>query len=385
MKTAFINATIYPVNTDIIYQGTLLIEKNTISYVGAPCDTDGFEIIDCSGLHITPGFVDAHAHTGVWGEWNTDYDGNEMSDPLTPYVRIMDSIHPEDVGFEDARSGGVTTLGITHGSANAIGGQLCVVKPLGSELEQMLIKHPAGLKMALGENPKRVGANNKRAPTTRMGVAYLIRKAFLDAQEYKKTWERYKEGKEEKEPKLDLGMEALVQVLDGKMPVRCHAHRADDIITAIRLAEEFGYELIIEHTTEGYKVANTLASKNIKCCVGPAFGDRAKRELRDITYKNPVILHKEGVFVSLITDSPFNPIHTLRDQAIWAIREGLPQEDALKLITLNPATVLGLEDRIGSLEVGKDADLVLLNGDPFDARSKPVKTYINGQLVYTED
>ncbi len=396
MKKAFINATIYPVDEDTIENGTLLVEGSKIIDVGKGLSTDGYEIIDCRGLFITPGFIDPHTHTGVWeegaGPGPGNHDGNEMSEPITPYTRALDSVHPEDYDFADARMGGVTTLGITHGSANAIGGQFVVMKSYGNVADEMVIREPAGLKMALGENPKRVGDTKNRAPTSRMGVAYLIRKAFYDAIEYQKDWDHFylslaneqDDKKKEliREPRYDIGKEALIKVLNKEIPVRCHAHRADDIITAIRLSEEFGYDLVIEHATEGYKVVDTLVEKNIPVVVGPAFGGRAKRELIHMTLANSAIIHNKGGFVSLITDSPFNPIHGLRDNLIWAIREGLPENEALKLITINPAKILGVDDRVGSLKAGKDADFLLFNGDPLDSRNKVIKTYIDGKLVF---
>ena len=394
MKTAFVNARIFPVETPPIERGTLLIEDGKILSVGEDPEIDeGTKIVDCQGMSITPGFIDPHTHTGIWeegaGPGPGNNDGNEMSSAITPYTRTLDAIHPEDIGFADARKGGVTVLGITHGSGNVIGGQLCVVKSVGNIVDEMVIREPAGIKMALGENPKRAGSNLKRAPNTRMGVAHLIRKAFYDAIEYKKDWEHYHQQKEKnpektiREPKLDLGMEILVKVLDGEIPVRCHAHRADDIITAIRLKEEFGYDLVIDHTTEGIKVADTIISKGIPTLVGPLFSGRSKRELVDQSMETPGVLHKKGGFVALMTDSPFNPIHGLRDNLIWAIREGLPEEDALKLITINPAKILGVDDRVGSLISGKDADFLIFNGsDPLDSRNKVISTYIDGQLVF---
>ena len=394
VRTAFVNARIFPVDQPPIERGTLIIEDGKIVEVGADVVTDGnvngdtaMEIVDCEGLSITPGFIDPHTHTGIWeegaGPGSGNNDGNEMSSAISPYTRALDAIHPEDPGFEDARRGGVTVLGITHGSGNAIGGQLCVVKSVGTIADKMVIREPAGIKMALGENPKRAGTNMKRPPYTRMGVAYLIREAFYNAIEYKKSWERAEADENIREPKRDLGMEILVKVLEKEIPIRCHAHRADDIMTAIRLQEEFGYDLVIDHTTEGIKVADALVEKGIPTLVGPLFAGRSKREVYNLSMATPGVLHSKGGFVALMTDSPFNPIHGLRDNLIWSIREGLPEEDSLKLITLNPAKILGVDDRIGSLTPGKDADFLIFNGlDPLDSRKKVIKTYIDGKLVY---
>ncbi|MDH5404398.1 MAG: amidohydrolase, partial [Candidatus Heimdallarchaeota archaeon] len=279
MKIAFVGAKVYPVTSLPIENGIVLVENGKIVKVGTNLSTDGYEIIDCNDLHLTPGFVDCHTHTGIWEEGSGpgpgNNDGNELSDSITPYVRVLDAIHPEDVGFGDARKGGVTTLGITHGSANAIGGQISVAKSTGTIADDMVILQPAGLKFAMGENPKRVGDWKNRAPTTRMGVAALIRKAFYEARDYEEEWEQYKwqlefeekqpedKRKRVKKPKYDYGKEILLKVLRREIPVRNHAHRADDIITAIRLSEEFGYRLIVDHATESIKVKERIVEKNI--------------------------------------------------------------------------------------------------------------------------
>jgi imidazolonepropionase-like amidohydrolase len=331
----------------------------------------------------------------VWGEGaRDDYDGNETSAAITPYARALDAIYPEDIGFADARRAGVTTLGISHGSANPIGGQMSVAKSYGMVADDMVIKEPAGVKVALGENPKRVGEHLKRAPSSRMGVAYLARKAFYEAIEYREDWDHHRlleaeeankpaeDRKPLREPKLDLGKEMLLRVLDREIPVRSHAHRMDDIRTAIRLADEFGYRLAIEHATEAYRIAEEVAAHDVMLAIGPLFGERSKREVNKATPASVGIMVEHGCTVAIMTDSPFNPIHNLRDLAILAIREGLDPRKALATITINPALILGVEDRVGSLEVGKDADFVLFDGDPWDARNKVQSTYIDGRNVF---
>ncbi len=398
MKQAFVNARIYPIEGEIIENGTLLIEDTKITGVGKDLSTDGYEIIDCEGKSITPGFVEAHSHVGLWeegaGPGPANADGNEITDATTHYLRAKDAVFPLDLGFEDARMGGITTMGLTHGSANAIGAQFCVVKSYGHVVDDMIIKDSVGVKMALGENPKRVGVMNKRAPQTRMGVAYTIRKAFYEAIDYRNELKEYEEKvKEEnkkseedrkwiKPPKKDLGKEVLIKMMNGELPGRCHAHRADDIITAIRLSEEFGFKLFIEHATEGFKVADILAEKGITAVVGPLLTSRSKRELVDRSMKTPGLMVKAGVNIAITTDAPVIPIQGLRDSVIMAIREGLPEEMALETITINPARILGLDDRIGSLKVGKDADFLIFNGDPLDGRNKVIQTYIDGKIVF---
>ena len=398
MRTAFTNATIWTATGPPIAGGTLVVDNGTIVSVDAEPAPRDAEVIDCSDRFILPGLIDCHTHTGIWGEGaKDDYDGNEVSEAITAYVRTLDSIYPEDIGFEDARRGGVTTLGITHGSANPIGGQVTVVKARGMVADDMVIRAPAGLKMALGENPKRVGEMLKRAPGTRMGSAYLARKAFVEALEYRKDREHHEaqvaaqETKPEaertplREPKRDLGKEALLLVLDRVIPVRNHAHRMDDIRTAIRLAEEFGYDLVIDHATESYRIADEIVSRGIPLAIGPVYGERAKRELNRQTPATAGLMVAAGATVAIMTDSPFNPVNTLRDLVVFAIREGLAEDRALETITINPARILGVADRVGSLEPGKDADFVLFGGDPWDARNKALATYIDGVEVFRAD
>ncbi len=400
MRLAFINATIHTITGPVIPNGTLLVDEGKIVAVGetSRIDSSRYEIIDCSGKHITPGFIDAHSHVGLWeegaGPGPANSDGNEMTSPITPYLRAMDAIFPEDMGFDDARKGGVTTMGITPGSGNLIGGQFCVVKSYGHVVDDMIIKQPAGVKMALGENAKRVGFNNKRAPTTRMGNAYLIRQAFYEALDYQSEWQQYQdemranekkppeERKLPKRPKYDLGNEMLLKILSRSVPVRCHSQRADDIRTAIRLSEEFGFQLVIDHATEAHKIKEIIKEKNLPVVVGPLLTNRSKRELKNRTLKTPGIMMKAGVTVAITTDAPVIPINGLRDTVIMAVREGLPATRALETITINPAKILGVDERVGSLEVGKDADFLIFDGDPLDARSAVERTYIDGKLVY---
>jgi imidazolonepropionase-like amidohydrolase len=398
MRNAYTNATIWTAAGDPIERGTLLVADGKIVDVGIDVDITGAEITDCVGKYLLPGFIDVHVHTGVWGEGaRDDHDANEVSDAITPYVRMLDAIYPEDIGFEDARRGGVTTLGITHGSANAIGGQMAVVKAFGLVADDMVIREPAGVKMALGENPKRVGDNLSRAPRTRMGTAYLARKAFFDAIEYRKDWDHYdalqaiEDAKPEgdrkpvREPKRDLGSETLLRVLDGEIPVRNHAHRMDDIRTAIRLSEEFGYRLVIEHATEGWRIPDEIVSRGIPVAIGPLYTAASKREVNRRTAAAVGIMVEAGATVAIMTDSPVNTVDTLRDLVIIAIREGLAEDRALETVTTNPAGILEVDNRIGSLEPGKDADFLVFDGDPWDGRNKVQATYIDGEKVFEAD
>lgn len=392
MKQVFVGATLHTVEQGNMENRNLVIENNKIFDITSEIPTDA-EQIDCTGMHITPGFIDAHTHVGVWeegaGPGPGNHDGNEMTDPISPYVRVLDSIHPEDYGFADARSAGVTTLCVAHGSGNAIGGQLCIVKSYGSEVDKMLVKENAGIKMAFGENPKRAGEQFKRPPNTRMGVAYLVRDALFKAQEYMEKWEQYEQklakGEEADKPSFDIGKDALVKLLKREIPARCHAHRADDIRTAIRICDEFNLKIVIEHGTEAYKIKDTIIEKQIPLAIGPMIGWRAKRELLHMTPKNAGIMVNAGALVAIMTDSPFTPEQHLRDSVIFAIREGLPEAKALATVTINPAKILEIDDRVGSLTAGKDADFVIFSGDPFDARSSVIATYIDGTKVFSNN
>ena len=350
-----------------------------------------------------PGLIDAHTHVGIFGDgigWD-HADGNEMTDPVTPHLRALDAVHPEDIAFKDLLEAGVTTVLTGPGSANLIGGQWICIKTIPtSNIDEMVLLEPAGMKMALGENPRRVyGGMQKKSPATRMGNAALLRAALVDAQNYRDKWGKYEtelavfhqkafEGdddvKEPKAPGRDLKMEALVKVLNRELKARVHAHRADDMLTAIRIAEEFHLDLTLEHATEGYKIAKLLAEKGIPVTVGPILFSRAKLELREMTPKNPGILAKAGVKVAIQTDEG-SAVKYLAINAALAVREGMPEDEALKAITINAAEIIGVEDRIGSLEVGKDADIVVFSGHPFDYRTLPELVMVNGIVQYKKE
>ena len=387
-RKAFINARIIPVEGDVIEKGSMIVEDGVIKGIGQDLETTDCEVVDCSGKTIVPGFIDAHSHVGLFQEaaGRGASDGNEMTSPITPHLRALDAIFPEDMGFADARSGGVTTMGVTPGSGNLIGGQFCAIKSSGHIVDDMIIKEPAGVKMALGENPKRVGSEKNRAPNTRMANAFLIREAFYEALDYAQEWEAYntkmqKDG-DAKQPKRNLKLDMLNKILRREVPVRCHSHRADDIRTAIRLADEFGYDLVIDHATESHKIKEFIAARGLSVVVGPLVTSRSKLELKDRSLRTPGIMMKEGVRVCITTDAPVIPIYALRDTVITAVREGLPEDRALETITINPAKVLGVDDRVGSLKVGKDADFLIFGGDPLDARNRVLETYIDGKLVF---
>lgn len=384
---AVVNAKIYPISSPPIEKGVLVLSGSKITAVGADIPVPpGAEVIDASGKVILPGLVDAHTHVGIWGEWygQPEYDGNEGSNPVTPEVRAIDAVWPSHTAFLDARSGGVTCVQITPGSGNVIGGETVVVKTAGTIVDEMVLKNPAGLKAALGENPKGYyGRTLNKAPKTRMGIASILRSALYKAKDYMRKLEAG-EKDPSKLPDTDLGMLNLIKVLKREIPLRVHAHRADDIVTAIRIAEEFEIDYSIEHCTDGISIAEFLGKKKARVNVGPSMWHRAKVETMNISVETPGVLAKAGCKVSIISDHPFHPIQFLSTAAAMAWANGMPEEEALKAVTLNPAETLGVADRVGSLEPGKDADFVIWTGHPFRIRSKVESVYIEGKKVFPE-
>lgn len=342
-------------------------------------------VIDANNNYVLPGFVDAHCHIGLW-EDSVGFegeDGNESTDPITPHLRGIDGIFHADKAFIEARENGVTTVVTGPGSANVIGGQFAALKTFGRRIEDMIIKEPVAMKVAFGENPKTVYNEKRQTPITRMATAALLREYLFKAQEYREHLEAYEKDKEENEkPEFDMKLEALVQVLKKEIPIKAHAHRADDILTAIRIAKEFDVNMTIEHCTEGYLIKDILCEEGYPAIVGPLLTDRSKIELRNQSLKAPGILSKAGVKVAIMTDHPCVPIQYLSLCAALAVREGMEEEDALKAITIHAAEIVGIDSCVGSLEVGKDADIIIFDGHPFELKSKVIFTIINGTVVY---
>lgn len=363
--------------------GVVLVEDGKVKAVGTGLGIpDGAQVIDATGKVVMPGIMDAHTHIGVHEDgigWEGS-DGNEAIDPATPQMRSLDGINPEDIAFEDARAAGITACTSAPGSANVLGGEGVVIKTYGKTVEQMLVR-TWGMKAAFGENPKRVYREQKKMPTTRMGTAGVLRENLVKAQNYAKKLALAAHDPD-KAPDRDLKMEALVRVLKREHPLRCHAHRADDIVTAIRIADEFNIKISIEHCTEGHKIAAYLAEKGVPCVVGPSLTSRSKVELKDLTFATAGILAKAGVKIALMTDHPVVPLQYLPICAGIAIRAGLDADEALKAITINAAEIMGVADRMGSIEPGKDADIIILSGSPFELKTDVEYTLINGQVVY---
>ncbi len=380
---AYVNAKIYPISTAPVEKGVLLVNRGKIVAAGAamPIPSDSV-IVDLAGRVVLPGLVDEHTHVGVWGEWygQPEHDGNESTNPLTPEARAVDAIWPDHTSFADARSGGVTTVQITPGSGNIIGGETVVVKTAGRIVDEMIVRNPGGMKAALGENPKGGYGRQGKAPMTRMGNASLLRSALFKARDYEK---KLKAGESDatKVPDTDLGMLGLLKVLRREIPLRVHAHRADDIVTAVRIAEEFDIDFSIEHCTDGITVAEFLGKRKAKVNVGPSMWHRAKIETLNITTETPGVLANAGCRVSIISDHPFHPVQFLSTAAAMAWANGMREEDALRAITLTPAETLGVQDRVGSLDAGKDADFAVWSGHPFRVRSRVEQVYIEGRRV----
>lgn len=345
-------------------------------------------IIDAKGKYVLPGFIDAHCHIGLW-EDSVGFEGedsNEMTDPITPHLRAIDGVYYFDRAFTEAREAGVTTVVTGPGSANVIGGQFAALKTYGRRIEDMVLKDPVAMKVAFGENPKAVYNEKKQSPMTRMATAALLRESLQLAREYKNRMDEYTNNKEDNDkPDYDIKMEALIRVLNKEMPLKAHAHRADDIMTAIRIAKEFDVDITIEHCTEGHLIKDILLEEGICACVGPLLTDRSKIELRNQSLKAPGILSKAGLRVAITTDHPCVPIQYLSLCAAMAVKEGMDEYDALKAITINAALNTGINDRVGSLEVGKDADIVIFDGYPFEYRSRVLTTIINGEVVFERE
>lgn len=368
---------------EVYERGDVLIDGTKIKAVGENLEvSEGAQIIDVKGMWVMPGIVDPHTHIGMWedGIGFEGADGNEATDPVTPHLRAIDAINPEDNCFREAREHGITTVVTGPGSANVIGGQFAAIKTYGRRVDDMIVKEPLALKVAFGENPKRVYNGQHKAPTTRMATAAILRENLIKAQEYKKKLEKGKKDPD-KMPERDLKMEILVKVLDREIPVKAHAHRADDILTALRIAKEFNLDITLDHCTEGHRIVDYLLEENAKVIVGPLFSDRSKVELRNMTFKAPGILSKAGIKVAMMTDHPVIPEQYLPVCAAIAVREGMDEMEALKSITINAAEITGIQDRVGSLEPGKDADVVVFDAHPLDIRAKTVWVFINGYVV----
>jgi len=380
------NGRIITVTNGIIEKGDVLIDKTTITAVGKNLDAPkGVKTIDCTGKIVMPGIIDAHCHVGMWEEGNgwAGEDGNEITSPATPQLRAIDAINPDDQGFIDAYTAGITAVFTGPGSANVIGGQSVVMKTgVSRVVDELIVKDPAGLKMALGENPKHCYGSKNQYPSTRMANASVMRENLYAAKNYLAK-KKKGETDAEKAPEYDMKLEVLSQVLEKKITVRCHAHRADDIATMIRIKKEFDLDVTIEHATDGHKIAGFMAKNKVNAVIGPSLSARVKEELKDITFDTVAAMEKAGVLFAIMTDAPVIPINYLPMMVGLARKHGLTEDGAYKSVTINAAKICGVADRIGSLEVGKDADIAVFDGDPFDMKTNCVCTVIDGKVVHS--
>lgn len=379
------NGYIKPMVGDDIENGCVLIgDDGKIAGVGKNLTADeNIVVIDAGGRLVTPGCVEAHCHIGVHNTavgWEGN-DTNESSDPITPQMRAIDGINPMDESFHNAVRNGVTTACTGPGSANVVGGSFVALKLVGKRVDNMIVKYPLAMKCAFGENPKRFyGQKGSKAPVTRMAVAAMLRELLFKSK-------RYLAAKEQgQEPSFDMKLEAMIPVLKKEIPLKAHVHCAEDILTAIRIAKEFDVNLTLDHCTDGALIADELAKEGYPAFVGPSFGGKSKIELANKSFTTPALLHQAGVPISIITDSPVTPIQHLPMCAGFAVSAGLPYEEGWRAITINPARQTGIADRVGSLEIGKDGDVVIWNADPLmQIGAEAYMTVVDGKIVYREE
>ncbi|MEX0806062.1 MAG: amidohydrolase [Candidatus Binatia bacterium] len=379
MRLALTEAHIMTASNGGIKKGTLLINNGVIEAVGdnvkLPKDAEVWNVKD---KVLIPGMIDAHTHLGLRqdGVSADQSDEDEVGDPVVPHIRALDAVNPEDIAFRDAIMGGVTTVGIMPGSYNVVCGQPAAVKVVGRSVEEMLLRAPVGMKIAFGDRPKIVYGGLKKSPMTRMGIAAILRESLIRAHNYAAN---------DKKGLRDLRQEALIPVIEKRIPLRAHAHRSDDIMTAIRIAKEFSLDLVIEHGTDGYKVATDLSHAKVPVVHGPWLKVRGNFEQSGRNADSPRILIENRVLTAFSTDHPVIPIQNLRMQAVTAVEQGVSPEAALKAITINPAQIMGVHKRVGSLEKGKDADVIVLSGFPFEGGTRVDATIVNGKICWKRD
>ena len=365
-------------------KGCVLVDNGKIVQVAEKIgETSDMEVIDAEGCIVMPGIIEAHCHIGIHEEDKgfEGADGNETTDPVTPYLRALDAVNPMDTAFDDAVKAGITSVMTGPGSANVIGGQFVFMKTSGKCIDDMVVKEPSAMKIAFGENPKRVYNSKGKMPSTRMATAALLREALTKAKAYKAKKEKAIKAGELFEE--DFKLESLIPVLERKIPLKAHAHRADDILTAIRIAKEFNVRMTLDHCSEGQFIADKIKQTGFPAIIGPTLTARSKIEVQNKTFKTPGILAKAGIKVAITTDHPVVPVQYLPICAGFAAKEGLGIEEAYKAMTINSAEICGVDDRVGSLEVGKDADIAIFTGNPMEVFTETKYTIINGKVVYS--
>lgn len=381
MKTLIKNAEILTMTGKNYNDGCILFDEKII-YIGENKPFEADKVIDAKGNIVMPGLIDAHCHVGMFEDslgFEGD-DGNEDSDPVTPHLRAIDAINPFDRGFEEARGAGVTTVVTGPGSANPVGGQFAAVKTYGICVDDMILKAPAAMKFALGENPKAVYNEKNQTPVTRMGTMALIRELLIKAQNYKEQLDRYYEDEDDNEkPEFDIKLDAMLPVLSREIPVKIHAHRADDICSAIRLGKEFNIDVTIEHCSDGDRIADILEQEKLPIMLGPTLSDRSKPELKNLTFDTYRNLSERGIDVAIITDHPEITIGNLPLCAVMAVKNGMNEEKALEALTVTAAKNCRISDRVGTLEIGKDADLCIWTKKPTNFNAECINVFIDGK------
>lgn len=373
-----INGTVYTMEGDIFQSGYVEFEGGKITAVGAMEDAVDYRGIcyDAAGCMVFPGFVESHCHVGIHEE-GARWEGNdcvETVDPITPQLRALDGIYPYDRGFQRALNAGITSMLVSPGSDNIVNGQIAAIKTVGHDVDKMLIRQPVAMKLAFGENPKNHGQKG-RSPVTRMATAAMLRELLI------KTGE-YADKKEKGIPvPFNYKLESMIPVLKGELYAHIHVHRADDILTALRIAREFNLKVDLIHATEGNLVKDRIKEAGVMCCMGPSLRSPAKPEARAKSFDVDVELVEYGCDIAITTDHPTLTIEALPICAALAHKAGLPYMDALKAITINAAKLGHIDDRVGSLKEGKDADIVVFNGDPLQVATKPVAIFVDGVQV----
>lgn len=367
-------------NGYVVIDGTKIADVGDMAQLTQAEET--FELVyDCTGMVVMPGMVDGHNHIGMWedGLGFEGDDGNEDTDPVMPHLRALDAVNPLDRAFAEGVRAGVTTSVTGPGSANVLGGQFVALKMKGKCVDDMVVRAPAAMKAAFGENPKTTYHDKNQAPTTRMATAALLREALMKAKEYRRVWDEYRNNPEETDkPEYDIKSDSLLPVLNRSIPLKVHAHRSDDMFTAMRIAKEFDIQITLEHATEAHLMTEYL-DETVPLLVGPLLTDRSKPELRNLTSGIAGILEQAGLKPAIITDHPEIPVQYLPVSAAIAVREGMPYMAALEAVTIRPARYAGIADRVGSLEKGKDADIAVFDGDPLSYTAKAVMVWVNGE------
>lgn len=377
------NARILTMDGETIENGWLFAENGKIASIGTAGEPSAETQIDAEGGWLLPGLIDAHSHIGLYEDslGFEGADGNEDTDPATPQLRALDGINPMDAAFQEAAEAGITTVLVSPGSANPIGGQIAAIKTVGRRVDDMVVRAPAAMKFALGENPKGVYHDKDETPVTRMATAAIIREQLFQAQEYLTRKEKAAIDADADEPDFDMKHEAMLPVLRGEIPAHFHAHRNDDIFTALRICREFGLKPVIIHGTAGHLITDYLEEEKVPVVSGPFLTDRSKPELQHLTERAPGLLSRGGVLTAITVDHPEFPLRLLMDAVRIAVRAGMEEDEALRAVTIHAARIAGIEERVGSLTVGKDADCVLYSGNPFSYKTVVKAVLCDGRLV----